>query len=272
MTFEEFLLSTKVVDKTEQRLISYLLGFSPVEWNLQKQKKLSTETVDKIKKSLQELRNGKPMQYILGETQFYGYSFSVNENVLIPRFETEELVENTITYIQKYFEEGIQLIDLGCGSGAIGLTLKKKLPKIEATLLDISEKALEVAKENAKRLDVKVTIKQGDMLEEEQAKYDVIISNPPYIKTQETIEDVVRQNEPAIALYAGEDGLDCYRKIIKRIKQCTKNKYLLALEIGYQQKEPIEKLLREHLDDIKIECKKDLQGRNRMIFVFHNCE
>ena len=150
---------------------------------------------------LKRLENKEPIQYIIGNVEFYGYKINVNKNVLIPRFETELLVEKTINYIKKYYNKKIDIIDLGTGSGCIAITLKKEID-CNMDALDISKKALEVAKNNAKLNDVEINFINKDMLTPLDKKYDVIISNPPYISYDEEIMDIVKNNEPNIALYA----------------------------------------------------------------------
>ena len=219
---------------------------------------------------LKLINENKPVQYVIGNVNFCGLKLEVNENVLIPRFETEELVSYTLEYIDKLFpNKNIDIIDLGCGSGAIGLSLKHKLPDSNVDLLDISCDALEVSKKNASNLGLDVDFINNDMLNGINKKYDVIISNPPYIKTNEEIEDIVKNNEPHLALYAGIDGLDCYKKIFKDIKNNLKENFLIALEIGYTQKDDIIDIINENLDNVIIECKQDMSFKDRMIFIMN---
>ena len=233
---------------------------------------IAPENINKYKKQVQLLSMGKPIQYVLGKINFYGFNFQINENVLIPRFETEGLVEETNKLIKKYFKkDNLKLADLGTGSGVIGITLKKLHPNFEVDLIDISKDALNVATKNAKSLNVDVNILKNDFLTSIDKTYDVIISNPPYIKENEQIEDIVKNNEPHLALYAGVDGLDCYIKILKDIKKNLNKKYLIALEIGMTQKEQIIKLINKYLDSCQIITKKDLSLKDRYIFIT-NCE
>jgi len=139
-------------------------------------------------------------------------------------------------------------------------------------LIDISPKALEVTHINCEKLSSKANLIESDMFENVTKKYDVIISNPPYIKTNEEIEEIVKNNEPHLALYAGEDGLDCYRKIIKELPNYMKERCLVAFEIGYTQAEPLKELIKEVLGDVKVEVKKDMSEKDRMIFIFNNLE
>lgn len=224
---------------------------------------------EKYLERLDLLRTNKPIQYVMGNVNFYGLPFLVNEHVLIPRFETEELVENTLSFIQKKFGDNpIRIIDLGCGSGVIGLTLKHFLPNAEVTLLDISEDALEVAKTNAQELQLDVHFLLGDMLTTVTEKFDVIISNPPYIETEEEIDPLVKNNEPSLALYGGVDGLDFYRQILNSCSKNLKKDFLIAFEIGYHQKSRITELaLKTFGDSVDICCKRDLSNRDRMLFI-----
>ena len=177
---------------------------------------------------LKELDKGRPIQYIIGEVNFYGYDFIVNENVLIPRFETELLVEKAIKKIGKLFgTRCVNVIDLGTGSGCIAISLKKKV-NCNIDALDISKEALDVARENAKKNNVNINFIKDDMATYSSGKYDVIISNPPYISHDEEIMDIVKDNEPDIALYAEDDGMYFYEKIIDNIPKITNSTYLVC--------------------------------------------
>ena len=274
MTIEELLVFGKSHCHSDHAklLLAELIGKNPLELLTCLDETVDENKQEQYKKAIIALQEGKPLQYVLGRVNFYGINFIVDERVLIPRFETEELVENTIKYINEYFKEPVDIIDLGCGSGAIGLTLEKKVSTKSVDLIDISEEALEVAKTNKDNLNSNANLLQNDMLDNITKEYDVIISNPPYIKTKEEIEDIVKNNEPHLALYAGEDGLDCYRKIFSHVKDNMKEKCLIALEIGSTQGEDIKKLIEDALDNVKVIIKKDLSNRDRMIFVLKNIE
>ncbi len=274
MTVDELIFLGKQSTHSDKAkiLLAEMLNLNPLELLNHLEDKVSPEVVDKYKKAIVSLNNNYPLQYVLGYVNFYGNKFKVNENVLIPRFETEELVENTISLINKYFTNHVEIIDLGCGSGAIGITLKKKLPTSSVDLIDISELALEVAKENAKELNTDVKIFRSDMLSNVDNKYDVIISNPPYIKTNEEIEEIVKNNEPHLALYGGEDGLFFYDKILKEASKNLKDKAIIAFEIGYEQAEAVKQLAYKYLDNIKVIVKKDLSEKDRMVFILRNIE
>lgn len=253
-------------------LLAELLNLNPLELLNHLNDIVSEEQSNLYKQEVGAVESGKPVQYVIGNVNFYGQTFDINENVLIPRFETEELVENTIKYVKEFFTEPVDIIDLGCGSGVIGLTLEKKLSTKSVDLVDISEKALEVAHKNCAKHASHANLIHSDMFKNINKKYDIIISNPPYIKTTEKIEDIVKNNEPNLALYAGEDGLDCYRKILETVNDHMKEKCLIAFEIGYTQAEDIKKIANDNLSNIRIEVKKDMSHKDRMIFIFKNLE
>lgn len=270
MTVEDLLFFAKqhIHSDHAKILIAELLNCNPLELLNHLQEEVSNEKIELLKKEIKALEENKPLQYVLGYVNFYGNKFVVDERVLIPRFETEELVENTIKYIKKLLTEPVDIIDLGCGSGVIGITLEKKVSTKTVDLIDISKDALEVAKINCEKLNSKCNLIQSDMFENVEKKYDVIISNPPYIKENEIIEDIVKENEPHLALYAGKDGLDCYKKILETVNKYKKEKCLIAFEIGYQQAEDIKRLVDKYIPNAQVIIKKDLSDKDRMAFIF----
>jgi len=274
MTVEELLVFGKSHCHSDHAkiLLGELLNLNPLELLNHLNDLVPLDKVELYKKEVLALEEGKPLQYVLGYVNFYGNKFLVDERCLIPRFETEELVENTIKYINKYFNNPVDIIDLGTGSGIIGLTLENKVNTNKVDLVDISKDALEVTKKNKELLNSKANLIESDFLTNITDKYDVIISNPPYIKDNEEIEDIVKNNEPHLALYAGEKGLDCYEKILKEVSNHMKDKCLIAFEIGYTQKEDITNLVNKYLDNVRIESKKDLSDKDRMLFIFKNLE
>ena len=274
MTIEELLVYGKSQCHSDHAkiLLGELIGLNPLELLNHLNDLVPVDKVDLYKKEVEALKDGKPIQYVLGYVNFYGNKFYIDERCLIPRFETEELVENTINYINKYFKEPVDIIDLGTGSGVIGLTLEKKVSTNSVDLIDISKDALEVTHKNCGNLNSKANLIESDFFSNVDKKYDVIISNPPYIKDNEEIEDIVKNNEPHLALYAGVDGLDCYEKILKDVSNHMKDRCLIAFEIGYTQKEDIINLVNKYLDNVRIEVKKDLSDKDRMMFIFKNLE
>ncbi len=217
-----------------------------------------------IEDALERLNKGEPVQYIIGEVNFYGYNIKVNKNVLIPRYETELLVDKTIKRIKKQFKSKVDILDLGTGSGCIAITIRKELDS-NVTALDISKEAIEVAKENAKLNDVDIDFINKDMTTYKDKKYDVIISNPPYIKYDEEIMDIVKNNEPHLALYADDNGLYYYKKIIDNIPYITKDKYLIAFEIGNKEAKDIMEYAKKLNANIEVE--KDYSDNDRFIFI-----
>ena len=218
-----------------------------------------------IEEAIKQLNKGIPVQYIVGNVDFYGYEFKVNKNVLIPRFETEELVNRTINFIKQYIPNP-KIVDLGTGSGCIAITLSKELD-ISVDAVDISDKALEVAKQNNEMNKSKVTFYQGNMLEPLNKKYNVIISNPPYISRNEEIQDLVKNNEPELALYADNDGLYYYEEILKNASNYLEEKFIIAFEIGYLQGEKIQDLALKYLNNVNISIEKDLSEKDRFVFI-----
>ena len=222
---------------------------------------------DKLEEGIALLKKGIPVQYIVGNVDFYGNIIRVDKNVLIPRFETELLVDKTIKRINKYFNNKlIRILELGTGSGCIAISLKKEINSI-IDAIDISKEALSVAIDNAKINNVDINFMLADMTTYKDKKYDVIISNPPYIKEDELIMDMVKDNEPNIALYADDNGLYYYKKIIDNINYLTNDKYLICFEIGYTQGKYIEEYAKDNLSDITVSIEKDYNERDRFIFI-----
>ncbi len=272
MTVEELLIFGKKNCHSAHAkiLLAELINKNPLELLLNLNEIVPKDKEKLYKEEILALKSGKPLQYVMGYVNFYGNKFYINEDVLIPRFETEELVDNTIKYINEFFTEPVDIIDLGCGSGVIGLTLENKVPTKTVDLIDISKKALKVTYKNCEKHHSKANIIKSDMFKNVTKKYDVIISNPPYIKENEKIEEIVKNNEPHLALYAGKNGLDCYRKILENINNHMKAKCLIAFEIGMTQAQDIIEIVKENLNNVQIEVKKDLSGKDRMLFIFKN--
>lgn len=271
MTVEELIIYGKkfVSSSKAKMLLANILNYDTLELFLHLDQKVSEKDVEIYKKQIEAVLNEYPIQYLIGKVNFYGYDFSVNDKVLIPRFETEQLVYRVLEFIKKNYTEPVNIIDLGCGSGVIGITLAKELPNCKITCLDISDDAIELTKKNADLLEVDVTLKKGDMLENLNDKFDVIVSNPPYIALDEEIEEIVKNNEPHLALYAGDDGLDCYRKIMQRVNNNINQKFLIAFEIGQTQATQISNIAYDNLTNIKIDVFKDLAGKDRIVLIYN---
>lgn len=217
---------------------------------------------------------GTPVQYIIGHEEFYGRTFRVNECVLIPRPETEELVLGTLERISRLFGEDqpVDVVDVGTGSGAIAISLKLERPVLSVTASDISEDALAVARGNAKQLGAEVTFVKGDLLRpfiEIGRKFDVVISNPPYIPIGDKVDMsvVVTEHEPHGALFAGADGLDLYRRFAEELPLILKEKALVGFEVGAGQSGAVSDLLRAVFPKAHIETVYDINGKDRMVFM-----
>lgn len=221
---------------------------------------------DKYEKGIKLLEQGTPVQYIVGNVNFYGNIFNVNKNVLIPRFETELLVEKTIKYINKYFDRKIDILDIGTGSGCIAITLNKEINS-NVDAVDISDEALSIAKDNNKLNNTNVIFYKSDVFSNVNKRYDVIISNPPYIAYDEEIMDIVHNNEPHLALYADDNGLYFYDKILRECKDYLNDKFIIAFEIGYKQGLLISELANKYLDNVNVIIGKDYSDKDRFVFI-----
>lgn len=224
---------------------------------------------DKLEDGIKRLNNGEPVQYIVGNVDFYGYKINVNKNVLIPRFETEELVFKTINLIKKNLNENIKVLDIGTGSGCISIALKKEIPGLDITAVDISEDALLVAKNNALENNCEINFIKSDLFNNIDDKYDLIISNPPYISYDEQIMDIVKKNEPHLALYAKNNGLYFYEEIIKNSSNYLNDKNIIAFEIGYLQANEIKKMAHKYYPNSNIIIEKDMQEKDRFVFIIN---
>ena len=223
---------------------------------------------DNLDEAIKRLENGEPVQYIVGDVNFYGNIIKVNKNVLIPRRETEELVEKTWEYLKEIFSDhNAKILDIGTGSGCIPITLKKLFPKSSITACDISKEALDVAIENAKNNNTEINFIESDIFKNIEDKYDCIISNPPYIREDEEIMEVVKNNEPHIALYAKDDGLYFYKKVISQASKYLNEKFIISFEIGEEQGKEVIEIAKKHFPNAEIILKKDLQHLDRFIFI-----
>ena len=223
---------------------------------------------DNLDEAIKRLEAGEPVQYIVGDVDFYGNIIKVNKNVLIPRRETEELVEKTIEYIKKLFpNQNISMLDIGTGSGCIPITLKKHFPNSNISAVDISEDALKVAVDNSLSNNVNINFIQSNLFENVSGKYHCIISNPPYIKEDEEIMDIVKNNEPHLALYAPNEGLYFYEEILKEANKYLEDKFIIAFEIGETQGEDILAIAGKYFPTSKLLYEKDLQHLDRFVFI-----
>ncbi|RZL59919.1 MAG: peptide chain release factor N(5)-glutamine methyltransferase [Pedobacter sp.] len=262
-------------DAEESKSILYfsastILKLTQSQLLISKDKPLAVKDADKLIEVLKHLKTGKPVQQVLGESVFYGLRFNINDKVLIPRPETEELVDWVIKEIRDKKES---LLDIGTGSGCIPIAIKKHLPEISVSALDISAEALEVAKSNAKLNNVEINFVEADILKYSVDKsYDVIVSNPPYIRQLEKADmhENVLAHEPHSALFVSDENpLIFYNAICDfAIKNLNPNGYLFFEINEYLWEETLQLLIDKHFKNI--ELRKDMQGKDRMIMARTN--
>lgn len=253
---------------TESRIDSWLLaesilGVCRQDLFLEPDKSVSKEQAQKYLDAVSVRAEHIPLQYITGHQQFMDFEFIVNEDVLIPRPETELLVEQVVSYIK---DDEIKVLDMCTGSGCIAVSVDRMCVNADVTAADISEKALKVAGENNMRNKGGVTFVQSDMFENIHGTYDIIVSNPPYIPTSdiEALMEEVREHEPHLALDGSADGLKFYREICRNADNYLNKNGKVFLEIGYDQGGTVPELLRENgFTDIQV--LKDLSGNDRMV-------
>lgn len=252
--------------RLSKMFLKYLLNVNDSYLIINSDKELELSYEEKFKEGIELLKKGKPLQYITNYQEFMGLPFYVDSNVLIPQPDTEILVEEVLDILKKD-SNNKSVLDMCTGSGAIGISISK-YSESSVTMSDISENALEIAKKNATSNEVidKCNFVLSDMFENIDEKFDIIVSNPPYIKTKviNTL-DVEVQNEPMLALDGGEDGLNFYRVIAENAYKHLNKDGILALEIGYDQKEEVIILLEKVGKYTNIYCKKDLGNNDRII-------
>lgn len=238
-------------------------NISNLDWNLLCQK------YDNLEEVIAKIDEGYPIAYLIGDVSFYGYPFKVNENVLIPRFETETLIEKTIKLIKILNLENSNLIDLGTGSGVIAITLKKEIPSLNITAIDKSKEALKVAIENSKLNNVNVDFQNQDIFNYELPEnISIVISNPPYIEEDSNYSQNVLY-EPKEAIFVSNiNPLIYYEQILKIAKKQITKKHLIAFEIDEDHKEDMHKLCKKYFPSDNIVIEKDLAGKNRYAFIY----
>lgn len=261
-------------EKVAEILLQHYTNQTNTQFFINMQEKIPPSIYKKFKRDVKyHAKTGKPVQYIINQAFFYGREFYVNEHVLIPRFETEELVEKVITYTKKTYKEDFIIADLGTGSGVIAITLAKALPQASIYATDLSENALHVAKKNASIHNTKITFLQGDFLQpliDQEITPHIIVSNPPYIseKERDSLDLSVKDFEPEMALFAKKDGLAAYETIMQQINHATSlEKYTLFFEIGYEQGRAITKLANEQMPHCSITIHKDINNHDRILCI-----
>ena len=251
-------------------LLMYMLDESPQLFSNNISEDLSRENEDKYFSLIEKhIKEDMPLSHLVGFEYFYDRKFKVTKDVLSPRMETEELIYRVIEYVKTTKKDSIKILDLCTGSGIIAITLKKELELKSVGLIasDISEEALEVAKENAELNNADIKFIQSDIFNDIDEKFDIIVSNPPYIdrKDKITMKTNVLNYDPHLALFAEEEGMYFYRKIVEEAKNHLKDSGVIFFEIGHDQREKIIKLA--NMNNYHAEVYKDLNGRDRMAFL-----
>lgn len=259
-----------------EKLLQYVLNMDKTELLINNEMLVDKENENKYLMLIDKLIKGKPLQYITNCQEFMKLNFFVDQNVLIPQPDTEILVEKVLDTINKIKQlreikenrkqEKILVLDLCTGSGAIGISIKKYITDVEVYASDISKEALKIAELNAKNNDVQIHVINSDMLENIKIKFDIIVSNPPYIETKE-LEKLPKdvQNEPQLALDGGEDGLKYYKIIRDEGYKFLKDNGAILLEIGYNQNRSVPDLFRNNENYKNIEIYKDLSNIDRVV-------
>ena len=248
-------------------LLMYMLDENPQLFSNSLSEQLSKEKEDKYFSLIEKhIKEDVPLSHLVGFEYFYDRKFKVTKDVLSPRMETEELIYKVVDYIKANDKDNLKILDLCTGSGIIAITLRKELENmsLEVVASDISEEALKVAKENSIMNEAEVKFIQSDIFENINEKFDIIVSNPPYIAYSDkiTMEDNVLNYDPHLALFAEEDGIYFYREIVENAKEYLEEDGIVFFEIGYDQREKILKLANEN--KFKDEVYKDINGRDRM--------
>lgn len=230
------------------------------------QQEVTEEEKEFVEEIYTKLANHIPAQYIIGHAEFFGMQLKVDERVLIPRPETEELVDLILT---ENPEKNLKVLDIGTGSGAIALALAKNRPDWTITASDISQDALDLASKNAEFQNLNIFLKKSDCFSEISSKYDIIVSNPPYISRRDESEVGlnVLHSEPHLALFADEDGLAIYRRIAEEAKDYLNDGGKIYLEIGYKQGQSVPALFKENFPEKRVRTLKDQSGQDRMVVV-----
>lgn len=265
-----FLLENGREEGAARILLQHELGLSYSGFIAAMRDEITEAQFDRFWANVEQHAKGVPVQHLTGSEEFYGRNFLVNPNVLIPRPETEELIEETLQLIDRHLsKKELAIADIGTGSGIIAITMKCELPNAQVTATDISQPALETAALNAERLHADIDFRLGDLAEPiKSRKWDVILSNPPYIGYAEapSLSDSVRDFEPHSALFADQEGLALYEKMAEQFPELINKPGIIGFEIGYQQGPAIEKMLKSAFPDAMVYIKEDINKNDRMAF------
>ena len=264
--FEEKLIAQGEEAESLSFVYRSLKNLSFTDFVFALQQEVTEEEKQFVEEIFKKLAAHIPAQYIIGHAEFFGMQLKVDERVLIPRPETEELVELILT---ENPEKNLKVLDIGTGSGAIALALAKNRPDWSVTATDISQDALELATENSKRQDLNLSFIKSDCFSEISSKYDIIVSNPPYISRADEVEVGlnVLHSEPHLALFADEDGLAIYRRIAEDSKDYLNDGGKIYLEIGYKQGQSVPALFMENFPEKRVRTLKDQFGQDRMVVI-----
>ena len=264
--FEEKLIAQGEEAESLSFVYRGLKNFSFTDFVFALQQEISEEERQFVEDIYRKLANHMPAQYIIGHAEFFGMQLKVDKRVLIPRPETEELVELTLAENPK---ENLKVLDIGTGSGAIALALAKNRPDWKITAADISQDALDLAMENANNQGQSLSFIKSDCFSEISSKYDIIVSNPPYISRVDESEVGlnVLHSEPHLALFADEDGLAIYRRIAEESKDYLNDGGKIYLEIGYKQGQSVPVLFRKNFPEKRVRTLKDQFGQDRMVVI-----
>lgn len=245
-------------------------NWTKTDWLLHLKDEIPKNEYEQIRKDVFQLLNDYPPQYLLGYEEFFGRSFKVNSATLIPRPETEELVEWCLQVTAKQRNDNLQLVDVGTGTGAIAATLKLERPNWRVSAVDISKEALKIARANSQKLEADVKYYLGNTLEPIEEPIDILIANPPYVSKKEwsLMDASVRQYEPSLALFAENNGLAIYQKIAKQAQEKLVKEGKIFLEFGFMQGEAVEQIFQTSFPQKKVQRKKDLSGNERMLLVY----
>lgn len=281
MTYQSFIKeqvkrikNTKLEEEAIKLLVLELSGLDGAHFLMKLNEKIEEEIYLKLLKAVDEyIIDKKPVQHIIGYSYFYGYKMIVNPDVLIPRPETEELVGYVLSYYDEVFDgKKVDVVDVGTGSGAIAIALSKEEPNMRVKATDISDEALVVAKNNALNNNAQVEFYQGDMLApliENNFKFDILVSNPPYIPDNEYVEDIVKNNEPHVALFGGDNGMHFYDVILKDASKILNTPNIIAFEHSYNKKKEMHELINKYFPNSSYETIKDLSGKDRMTIIIN---
>lgn len=270
-----FLEENKREPKAAELLMKHHLNVGWTDFHLARREPITDDVWTAFWRDVVQHAQGVPVQHLTGYEEFYGRRFHVNEHVLIPRPETEELVDGVLRWIRNQRITSLQVADIGTGSGVIAITLALEAPDVQVRAVELDRKALETARQNAANLGASVEFFEGSLMDpllEGETKYDVIVSNPPYIPKQEweALDPLVRDHDPKLALVGEDDGLACYRKMAVHLPALLQSRGLAAFEIGDRQGNDVSRILQKELPLADIELRHDMNDKPRMVFCERN--